>query len=161
MPNLSESVLVAASAQDRPTIERLIQLYLYDMAADHSFPIGDNGEYEYGLLDQFWEHAYLFRTSNELSGFALVISRCPITGKLPCWFMAEFFVLRNYRRQSVGRAMLQAILARHKGPWHIASQIQNEGAGDFWSRSIPTEERSDFNTRFDDADWIVRSFVAN
>ena len=26
------------------------------------------------------------------------ISHCPITGKAPCWFMAEFFVLRPYRR---------------------------------------------------------------
>ena len=148
-----------AGTSDRAAVERLIQLYLYDMAADHPFAIRDDGTYEYDLLDRFWQHPYLIRVAGELAGFALVIDGCPITGRTPCWFMAEFFVLRTFRRRSVGRGALKALLARHKGGWHIASQTTNTAAGHFWSRSVGAD-RAEFAARFDGADWTVRSFVS-
>jgi predicted acetyltransferase len=159
MPIEDAFSLVRATVSDRSTIERLIQLYLYDMASDRPFPIEENGAYEYTLLDRFWEHVYLLRVSNEIAGFALVISNCPITNKAPCWFMAEFFVLRYHRRKSLARKAVQEILALHPGAWHVATQIQNTGADLFWSRVLPQAERKTFEARFDEADWLVRSFV--
>ncbi|MCU0826733.1 MAG: hypothetical protein MUE52_04860 [Tabrizicola sp.] len=151
--------LALAGARDRAIVERLIQLYLYDMAADHRFAIRDDGTYQYDLLDQFWQHPYLIRVTDELAGFALVIDGCPITGRNPCWFMAEFFVLRPFRRRSVGTGAFQALLDRHKGGWHIASQTTNTAAGQFWSRTTDAN-RTEFAAQFDGADWTVRSFVS-
>ncbi len=156
---LLQASVVPADANDRATVERLIQLYLYDMAADQPFAIGDDGTYQYDLLDQFWEHPYLIRVADELAGFALVIDGCPITGHTPCWFMAEFFVLRTFRRRSVGRGALKSLLARHKGDWHIASQSTNSTAGQFWSKVTDTD-RTEYAAQFDGADWTVRSFVS-
>lgn len=151
--------IAPAGDNDRATIESLIQLYLYDMAAVHPFAIRDDGTYEYDLLDRFWQHPYLIRVAGELAGFALVIDGCPITGRTPCWFMAEFFVLRPLRRRSVGRGALKALLACHKGAWHIASQTTNPSAGRFWSRSVGAD-RTEFAAQFDGADWTVMSFVS-
>jgi predicted acetyltransferase len=155
----AQASVVPAGASDRATVERLVQLYLYDMAADHPFAIRDDGTYEYDLLDRFWQHPYLIRVDDELAGFALVIEGCPITGRTPCWFMAELFVLRTFRRRSVGKGALEALLARHKGDWHIASQTTNPVAGHFWSRSL-VADRKDSIAQFDGAEWIVRSFVS-
>ena len=43
--------LVAAEHAQKPVFERLIQLYLYDMAAQSSFPLDANGRYKYDCLD--------------------------------------------------------------------------------------------------------------
>jgi len=154
------ATLHPATPADRPAIERLIQLYLYDMASDRRFPLGDDGLYAYDLLDRFWQHPYLFRADDQIAGFALVIRDCPLTGASPCWFMAEFFVLRAFRRRALGQAMLAAILARHPGRWHIANQTANTGADAFWSHAIPPDGRTDRPVHFDGDDWIIRQFLA-
>jgi predicted acetyltransferase len=74
--------------------------------------------------------------------------------------MAEFFVLRSFRRQALGRTMLAAILARHSGRWHIANQTANSGAAGFWSRAVPPRGSTVSPLRFDGDDWTLRAFTA-
>ena len=120
------SVRRAADA-DRPVIEQLIQLYLYDMASEHPWPLEADGRYAYDFLDRFWQHPYILLSEGEIAGFALVIRGCPITGDPARWFMAEFFVLRPYRRRGFGRDAVRHVLTQHTGPWNIAGP-QNEHA---------------------------------
>ena len=127
--------LIRADTTDKPVIARLIQLYLYDMAAQEPFPIGADGAYAYDYLDRFWQHPYLFHLDGQIAGFALVIDHCPITQTAPCWFMAEYFVLRPYRQQALGRTMFHAILNHHSGRWHIATQSQDNAAARRSARS--------------------------
>ena len=150
--------LIRADTTDKPVIARLIQLHLYDMAAQEPFPIGADGAYAYDYLDRFWQHPYLFHLDGQIAGFALVIDHCPITQTAPCWFMAEYFVLRPYRQQALGRTMFHAILNHHSGRWHIATQSQNRAGDAFWARATPAEGRNEFKTRFDDANWTLRAF---
>jgi predicted acetyltransferase len=152
--------LVPATPADRPVIDRLVQLYLYDMASDRPFPIGNDGRYAYDFLDRFWDIPYLFRAEEQIAGFALVIRDCPLTGASPCWFMAEFFILRAFRRRALGRTMLSAILARHPGHWHIANHTANDTADRFWSRTIPPQGRAERPLHFDGDDWTLRVFDA-
>ena len=153
----SASVAVSASQADREIVSNLLQLYLYDMASMDFFPIKPNGLYDYDYLDRFWEHPYLLYESEALAGFALVISHCPITQKSPCWFMAEFFVLRPYRRKKLGRRAVEEILARHPGYWHVANIIDNVTADAFWSKSLMSD-MSERRLSFDGRDWTLRSF---
>jgi len=146
-----------AADSERPTIERLIQLYLYDMAAEHPWPIEPDGRYAYDFLDRFWQHPYLIRTEGELAGFALVIRGCPITGRDDCWFMAEFFILR---RHGLGAAATRDLLARHPGPWHVAVMETNRPALAFWGRALSTHAPNRLPTRFDGDNWLVHAFHA-
>jgi predicted acetyltransferase len=150
--------VVGATDADRPIVERLIQLYLHDMTEFLPFPVGADGLYEYGYLDRFWQHPYLLRVSGEIAGFALVINECPVTGENPCWFMAEFFVLRAYRGRGQGKAAAQAIFAKHPGRWHLGVIDRNTAAAGFWRKVL-----SDAPSRpvhFDGEDWTVREFTA-
>jgi len=126
----------AASVEDKPVFSNLIQLYLYDMTEYLPFPIGDNGKYEYDMLDHFWQHPYLFYVNGELVGFALVIDKCPITQKQPCWFMAEFFILKPYRKKGIGQACVKKTLAEYPGIWHIGTITKNVAAASFWQKII-------------------------
>jgi predicted acetyltransferase len=129
------------------------------MTADMPFPIGEDGRFEYDYLDRFWQHPYLIRSGDDLAGFALVIDECPVTGLRPCFFMAEFFVLKAYRRRGVGRYAADAILSEHRGLWHIGVIEKNEAAAKFWSSQRYGSTASRSHTHFDGEDWLVYEFT--
>ncbi len=147
-----------ASLAEKGTIAQLIQLYLYDMAAQTPFEIESDGRYDYALLDDFWQYPYLMYWEKQLVGFALVIDHCPVTGQSPCWFMAEYFVLRPYRGKAIGQRAFAQICARHAGLWHIAVQAQNTLAEGFWQKFVPKTGLQTSAAQFDGAQWQVRAF---
>jgi len=147
-----------ATAADRPVIERLLELYLYDMAEIYRFPIGRDGLYAYDRLDAFWQHPYLITSGDDLAGFALVIDHCPITGRSPCWFMAEFFVMRPYRRSGLGRKAAGELIAAHTGPWHIGVIEQNLAAMDFWGRTLAAHAPAVSSLQHDGEAWRLHAF---
>lgn len=156
---MTETTVTPARQDQRSVIANLIQLYLYDMTESMPFPVGADGRFEYGFLERFWRFPYLIYVGDELAGFALVIDECPLTGRNPCWFMAEFFILKAYRRTGVGQAALNAALALHAGDWHIAVPLQNERALAFWGNVLLrwTPVMQDVN--FDGDQWVLRTFA--
>jgi predicted acetyltransferase len=152
--------IVSATEDQKPVIANLIQLYLYDMTESMPFPVGPDGRFEYDFLERFWRFPYLTYADNEIAGFALVIDECPLTGRNPCWFMAEFFVLKAYRRGGVGQAALRAALALHPGDWHIAVPHANAPAGAFWNKALTDRSPAQRDIRFDGDDWLLNEFAA-
>lgn len=151
--------ITPATLDHRPLIANLIQLYLYDLTESLPFPVGPDGRFEYDFLDRFWRFPYLIRSGDEIAGFALVIDECPLTGLAPCWFMAEFFILRAYRGRGAGRAALDAILANHTGDWHIAVPHANRAGGVFWTRALASREPDTSDLHFEGDDWRLRAFT--
>ena len=147
-----------AADSERPSVEHLIQLYLYDMASEHPWPLGPDGRYGYDFLDRFWQYPYLLYADGELAGFALLIRGCPVTGRDDCWFMAEFFVLRPYRRRGLGAEATRRLLASHAGAWHVAVLQSNRSALAFWGRVLSEHTPEVMPTTFDGSDWLVHAF---
>jgi len=46
--------------------------------------------------------------------------------------MLGFFVVPAARRSGLGRRLAREVIGRHPGPWEIAFQHDNVGAGHFW-----------------------------
>lgn len=153
--------IVGAAEDDKSVIANLIQLYLYDMTGDLPFPVGRDGKFDYDYLDRFWRHPYLIFANDELAGFALVIDICPVTSTAPCFFMAEFFVLKAYRGKGIGTAAFEDIVRRHRGPWHIGVIDRNEGANAFWSKALAARGATTFTQRFDGENWLIYEFTSN
>jgi predicted acetyltransferase len=149
-----------ATLADRPVIEQLLELYLYDMAEIYRFPIGADGRYAYDRLDAFWQHPYLLTSGQDLAGLALVIDSCPISGRAPCWFMAEFFVMRPYRRSGLGLAAARDLVAAHPGPWHIGVIEQNQPALAFWTRALADRAATSTLVQHEDDAWHLHAFDA-
>lgn len=147
-----------ATTSQRPLVANLIQLYLHDMTEFMPFAVGADGRFAYGFLDRFWQHPYLIMAGDEIAGFALVIDSCPLTGRTPCWFMAEFFVLRAYRGRGTGRAAVNLALSAHPGPWHIAVPHANRAAQGFWSSALGAREPAIRDVHFDGDDWRLHAF---
>ena len=155
------SVAISPATDDKkPLIANLVQLYLYDMTESMPYPVGPDGRFAYDFFNRFWRFPYLIHVDQEIAGFAFVIDECPLTGRKPCWFMAEFFVLRAYRRRGVGQGALAAMLQRHPGEWHIGVPQANRPARQFWSKALTAYEPRVSDMAFDGDDWRLNEFRA-
>jgi len=130
----------AATSDDRELLGRLVDFYFHDFSEFDGRDVEADGSYHYPWLDAYWtdadRRAYLFDVEGHPAGFALVRLTDPIE-------LAEFFVLRKYRRAGVGLAAAREVIARHPGQWLIGQIPGNEPATAFWRRAIPVpfEER--------------------
>lgn len=134
-PRLASAPTVhRAREEDFDLLARLLQLYLHDFSEHTSWGVDEQGLFHYAWLDAYrheeGRHAYVFRVEGRPAGFALVREAERIQ-------MAEFFVLRRYRRAGVGLAAAQRLLGAHIGPWSITQLATNPEATSFWRRAIP------------------------
>ena len=125
-----------ATMHDQAALRQLLELYAHDFSERNGADVGDDGTYGYKYLDAYWHeperHPFLFRVAGRLAGFALVRTGRPHD-------MAEFFVLRKYRRGGIGRDAARAVFARFPGAWQVREQFENTGAIAFWRDAIPVE----------------------
>jgi predicted acetyltransferase len=60
--------------------------------------------------------------------------------------MAEFFIVRQYRRSGVGHQAARSIFTANPGRWELAIAAPNAGARAFWPRAVlGTPGVSEFN----------------
>jgi predicted acetyltransferase len=132
--------VVAARVRDKPIVRRLLELYLHDFSVFTGADVDARGLFGYDYLDVYWTEPdrapFLFRVERHWCGFALVRTGDPHD-------MAEFFVMRKYRRSGVGITAAREVFARFPGRWQVRQMRANVDATTFWRRAIPvpfTEE---------------------
>ena len=59
-----------------------------------------------------------------------------ISGTETVWDMAEFFVVRRYRRLGIGTEIAHQVWKRFPGAWEIRVLLSNRPAHRFWERAI-------------------------
>jgi len=121
--------------KDRASVRRLVQLYIYDLVGER-WAVEPDGTYGSGRWHRrFWSrrgtHHFVIRVDGRLAGFAVVGERAPFAGA-GVRVIAEFFVLRCYRRRAVGTRAAQILFARFPGRWEVAELSWNVGAQRFW-----------------------------
>jgi GNAT superfamily N-acetyltransferase len=99
----SDVEVIPADYSDKGVLRRLVELYCYDFSEFDGQDLDAHGTYGYRYLDHFWTEddrfPFLFRVAEAWAGFALVRAGPPHS-------IAEFFVLRKYRRAGGARALL-------------------------------------------------------
>jgi predicted acetyltransferase len=135
--------VVAAPIGEKPILSRLLELYAYDFSELTGTDVCEDGTYGgYPYLDACWtepdRHPFLFRVDGRIAGFALVRSGRPHD-------MAEFFVMRKYRRGGIGAEAARAVFSEFPGEWQVRQIAANVGAIAFWRRAIPVPFTEDTN----------------
>lgn len=129
-------VVEVAPVASPGAVAQLLQLYLHDLSEFDGRQVGDDGRFPYPYLDLYGtepdRHAFLIRADGEVAGFALVRETQPTE-------MAEFFVLRRFRRGGVGRAAATTLLHCFPGEWRLTQLGGNVGATAFWRSVIPAD----------------------
>jgi predicted acetyltransferase len=128
------------AAQHESTVVRnLLQLYLDEFSPVDGREIEPDGTYGYPYLDLYWlepgRYPFLLWADGRLAGFALIVDRSLIEPSESGFDMAEFFVLRRWRRRGVGEVAARLLFDRFRGDWWIVHHALNAPAQLFW-RSV-------------------------
>ena len=123
----------------RPLLHNLLQKYLYDFSEYDGDDVDQEGLYHYKYTDLYWvepeRYPFLIRAGGKIAGFALV-RRLDGFDEPAFHSMAEFFVLRKYRSQGVGRAAAAQLFDLFPGRWQVSQEPRNEPSQVFWQRVV-------------------------
>ena len=108
--------LQTASIGDKPLMRNLMQLYLYDVSEFTTEDPNRHGMFDYPYLDHYWTEEgrkqegrlpILIQINEAVAGFALInqiSSYIPRSGNTRN--LAEFFIMRKWRRRSIGKVVV-------------------------------------------------------
>jgi predicted acetyltransferase len=121
-----------------PLVERLWQLYRYDLSEFRDSHPDEDGLFKAGRLptylveDDPGHAALLVRHGGRPAGLVLLggLQTPPAT-------IGEFFVVRSVRRSGVGHHVATEVMRSRPGPWLLAFQEENPRAARFWRRLAP------------------------
>src|SRR6185436_4568145 len=129
-----------ATAAEEPVLANLLQLYVHDFSEFSDLKIGADGRFGYERLPLYWRESnrfpFLVRANGDLAGFVLVQKGSQVTGEADVWDVAEFFILRRYRRHRVGVRVAHDVWRRFEGRWEVRVMENNPVATIFWQRAI-------------------------
>lgn len=152
----------------RAVVDNLFQLYIYDLSEMVPVDVDDrDGRFDAPQLDTMWSdssHPFLLWVDQKVAGFAQVCRGSRLSGDDSIWDMAQFFVLRRYRRGGVGSEMARRLFAMHPGAWEVRQVAANLPATAFWRAAIAELTGGAWReTVVDDERWRgpVQSFVSS
>ncbi|WP_437937564.1 GNAT family N-acetyltransferase [Sorangium sp. So ce341] len=144
MADFNTVALEEATSADAPLLSNLLELYIHDLS--DVFPglhLGPDGRFGYDKLPLYWSErerrfAFVIRYDGRVAGFVLATRGSPAADNPDVLDVAEFFVLRRYRRSGVGRRAAVLLWQRFPGEWTVRVSEGNAGALAFW-RGVVTE----------------------
>lgn len=95
---------------------------------------------------------FVFCVAGKYAGFALVDDSVSLAGNE--WWMAQFFVLRRYRRKGLASFAAIEIFNAIRGKWEIGQIPLNLPAQSFWRTVISRYTHGNFTDQdYDDERW--------
>lgn len=137
--------------EDKPVLRNLMELCLHDYSEFSGDEVGEHGLFGYSYIDFYWvengRFPFFIRVDGKIAGFALVRTLNEDTCSL-----AEFFILRKYRRKGIGRKAAYQLFDQFPGKWQVAQEAVNLPAQAFWRRVIGDYTNGRFQ-EITQADW--------
>jgi len=132
--------VLPAPPQQGSVLANLLELYAHELSDLAGLKIGEDGRFGYRPLPLYWtephRHPFLVRADGEIAGFVLVQQGSQITEAALVWDVAEFFILRRYRRHRVGARAAHAVWRMMEGRWEVRVMERNTAALMFWQHAI-------------------------
>lgn len=125
-----------AEWDDKPVLSHLLELYQHDISPYWPQDLNEHGEYGFAVdryLRNLRLNAFLFLVDGHYAGFALVDPDVSLPENE--YWMGQFFVMRKYRGQGLGRAAARFVFDRFRGRWEVGQMPLNLPAQAFW-RSV-------------------------
>lgn len=132
--------VVPAAPEQESVLANLLELYAHDFSEFIDLVIGSDGRFHYPRLPLYWleesRFPFLVKVDGFLAGLVLVSRGSQISSDPQVWDMAEFFIMRRYRRRGIGAALAQEVWRRVPGAWEVRVQQSNTAALAFWEATI-------------------------
>ena len=157
--------VLPAAAEQAPVLANLLQLYAHDFSEFLDVEIGRMESSPTTLFHSIgWKRAVILsviRVDGKLAGFALLKKGSAFSGNENVWDLAEFFVLRGYRRRGIGTLAANQLWTRFPGSWEVRVMQLNVAAQRFWKQVISGFVRGEVSPvpfEKDGEKWTVFSF---
>jgi len=134
----AEVTLQVASPSDATLLANLLELYVHDLSEVFAIDVRADGRFGYDKLDLYWSEpasrfAFVIRCGEQIAGFAFATRGSPADDDPDAIDVAEFFVLRRYRRSSAGRRAAALLWDRFPGcRWVVRVSEGNLRGLPFW-----------------------------
>lgn len=126
--------------EQKSVFMQMMELYEYDFSEFSGADLNEYGYFGYSRIDDYWNeegrYPFFIRADGKLAGLVLVRSCCEHTHLANPHNIAEFFVMKKYRRKGVGKAAAMKIFDRFPGGWEISQWQNNLPAQRFWKQVV-------------------------
>lgn len=163
---MSSITINEANISDKSILRNLMQLYQHDLSVYDHADVDAHGLYNYNYLDLYWfevtRFPYIVQCEGQIAGFVLLrqgvhdFRTDAVCAEL--FSIAEFFVLRKYRRRGIGQFVAEWAFAQFQGRWQVRTPVSNEAAQAFWDKLIARIAVGDYE-RFIAEDAVVFQFT--
>jgi predicted acetyltransferase len=137
-PGLVE--IARASKEQAPILANLLELYAHDFSEFHELELDAEGRFGYEQLPLYWKerdrHPFLVKVDDKLAGFVLIRKGSQVSNDENVRDVAEFFIVRRYRRLGIGMKAAHDVWRRFPGKWEVRVMERNGNAKEFWGRAI-------------------------
>jgi predicted acetyltransferase len=132
--------IIPALEEQEPILANLLELYAYDFSEFLDLKLGADGRFGYKHLPLYWKESnrypFLVTLNDHLAGFVFVHRGSEISNDTDVWDMAEFFIVRGYRRLRIGTKVAQEVWKKFSGKWEVRVIDRNQRAIKFWRCAI-------------------------
>ena len=134
--------IIPATVDQKPVLLNLLELYAHDFSEFLYVDLQADGKFSsFPSLDVYWTHPdhypFLVKVDGNLAGLVLVKGGSEFSGRAEVWDMAEFFVVRGYRRRGIGSQIALEVWKRFPGSWEVRVMEANCSAHSFWEHAVP------------------------
>jgi len=149
--------LLKASKEHNIVIRNLMQFYMYDFSEYTRYDVEDNGLFApYADLQDYFEgdnkFPYIVKADDKYVGFVLV--KFTSSEDRSYFSIAEFFILKKYRHEGIGKAIAIKVFNLHKGQWEVHQRDNNKAAQIFWNKVISEYTEGHFKERLENGKRI-------
>jgi predicted acetyltransferase len=138
----SDAVTLERATPDMsPLLENLLELYIHDLSEIFAVELGPDGRFGYAKLPLYWadpvgRHIFLIKYGSRVAGLAMATRGSPASQRPTDLDVAEFFVLRAFRRLGVGRQAAFMLWDTIRGQW-VVRVVERNGTGvNFWGEVV-------------------------
>ncbi|EKE07544.1 MAG: hypothetical protein ACD_18C00059G0003 [uncultured bacterium] len=136
---------------EKEVLKQLLELYQYDFSIFNDADVDDIGLYSYKHLDSYFDDpkrkAFFIKYNNKYCGFVMINDYLRVLKNEGSKAVAEFFVLKKYRRLGIGKYVSEKMFGMFPGKWEIFQQKNNEGAVDFWQNVIKEYTKNNYEIK--------------
>jgi len=123
----------------RKLLFQFVQISEYEMSDIISTDVDDSGNYAYPFFEEYFldssRAVYFAEVDSHYAGMAMVNHYSRLNNQnTNC--IAEFIILKKYRRKGIGRYFSNWIFEKHLGNWEVFIHESNKIAQQFWNSVI-------------------------
>jgi predicted acetyltransferase len=131
--------VIPATSEQESIVANLLELYAHDFSEFRDVELNQDGRFGYRNLPLYWlepnRYPFLVWVDGKLAGLILVKKGSEISGDNTVWDVAEFFVVRRYRRRGIGSEIAHQVWKRFPGRWEVRVMESNP-SHHFWEKAI-------------------------